>query len=106
MAETINVTTARCKFKIVKKKKVYLAILVFLLRIKVPLLCAMKGSYFGFGSPQQQVDMHARSQNTFIVLYYAFICEKTNMWADNMLMFHVDVNMKRLGIRFKNDSFQ
>ncbi len=66
----------------------------------------MKGSYFGFGSPQQQVDMHARSQNTFIVLYYAFICEKTNMWADNMLMFHVDVNMKRLGIRFKNDSFQ
>ncbi len=29
----------------------------------------MKGSYFGFGSPQQQVDMHARSKNTFIVLY-------------------------------------
>ncbi len=26
----------------------------------------MKGSYFGFGSPQQQVDMHARSKNTFI----------------------------------------
>ncbi len=24
----------------------------------------------------------------------------------NMLMFHVDINMKRLGIRFKNDSFQ
>ncbi len=24
----------------------------------------------------------------------------------NMLMFHVDVNMKRPGIRFKNDSFQ
>ncbi len=23
-----------------------------------------------------------------------------------MLMFHVDVNMKRLGIRFKNDSFK
>ncbi len=22
----------------------------------------MKGSYFGFGSPQQQVDMHARSK--------------------------------------------
>ncbi len=33
----------------------------------------MKGSYFGFGSPQQQVDMHARSKNTFIVLKYAFI---------------------------------
>ncbi len=28
-------------------------------------------------------------------------CEKTNKWAGNMLMFHVDVNMKWLGIRFK-----
>ncbi len=28
----------------------------------------MKGLYFGFGSPQQQVDMHPRSKNTFIVL--------------------------------------
>ncbi len=37
-------------------------------KIKVPLLWVMKGSYFGFGSPQQQVDMHARSKNTFIVL--------------------------------------
>ncbi len=36
--------------------------------IKVPLLWVMKGSYFGFGSPQQQVDMHERSKNTFIVL--------------------------------------
>ncbi len=34
----------------------------------------MKGSYFTFGSPQQQVDMHAMSENTFIVLQYAFIC--------------------------------
>ncbi len=41
--------------------------------IKVPLLWVMKGSYFGFGSPQKQVDMHARSKNTFIVLQYAFI---------------------------------
>ncbi len=24
----------------------------------------------------------------------------------NMLLFHVDVNMKQLGIRIKNDSFQ
>ncbi len=24
----------------------------------------------------------------------------------NMLMFHVDVNIKRLGVRFKNDSLQ
>ncbi len=37
-------------------------------KIKVPLLWVMKGSIFGFGSPQQQVDMHARSKNTFIVL--------------------------------------
>ncbi len=36
--------------------------------IKVPLLWVMKGSYFGFGSPQPQVNMHARSKNTFIVL--------------------------------------
>ncbi len=36
--------------------------------IKAPLLWVMKGSYFGFGSLQQQVDMHARSKNTFIFL--------------------------------------
>ncbi len=29
-----------------------------------------------------------------------------NKWVGNMLMFHVDVNMKRLGIHFKNDSFK
>ncbi len=33
----------------------------------------MKGSYFGFGSPQQQVDMHSSSKNTFIFLEYAFL---------------------------------
>ncbi len=27
--------------------------------------------------------------------------ENINKWAANMPMFHVDVNMKRLGIRFK-----
>ncbi len=32
---------------------------------KVPPLRVMKGSYFSFGSPQQQVDMHAKSKNTF-----------------------------------------
>ncbi len=32
------------------------------------LLWVMKGSYFGFGSPQQQVDIHARLKNTFIFL--------------------------------------
>ncbi len=30
----------------------------------------MKSSYFGFGSPQQQVDMHARSKNTLIFLLF------------------------------------
>ncbi len=29
-----------------------------------------------------------------------------NKWAGNMLMFHDDVEMKRLKIRFENDSFQ
>ncbi len=33
----------------------------------------MKGSYFGFGSPQQQVDMHARSKNTLFSII-VFIC--------------------------------
>ncbi len=32
--------------------------------------------------------------------------KKTNKWAGNMLMFHVDVNRKRLGIRFKNNFIQ
>ncbi len=64
----------------------------------------MKGSYFGFGSPQQQVDMHARSK-TLSLSYNTHLTQKTNKCAGNMLMFHVDVNMKRLGIRFKDDSF-
>ncbi len=33
-------------------------------------------------------------------------CQNTNKWAGNMLMFHVDVNIKQLGISVKNDSFQ
>ncbi len=37
--------------------------------IKVPLVWVMKGSYFGFGSPQQQVDMHARSKKTLSFSY-------------------------------------
>ncbi len=36
---------------------------------------------------------------------FSQVCAR-NKWVGNMLMFHVDVNMKRLGIRFKNDSFQ
>ncbi len=31
--------------------------------------------------------------------------EKKNMWAGNMLMFPAGVNMKRLKIRFNNDTF-
>ncbi len=34
------------------------------------------------------------------------VAHSGNKWAGNMLMFHFDVNMKRLKIRFKNDSFQ
>ncbi len=153
----------------------------------------MIGSYFGFGSPQQQVDMHARSKKTLSLSYnmhlfltyllsdsqiirltirfskpricMTLICGDLSDWShfhfimpvimpdkaafvrfvllcvqryhgnsyftlqkqplvaknefafsfrptrkdqqvgSNMLMFHVDVNMKRLGIHFKNDSF-
>ncbi len=32
--------------------------------------------------------------------------EKTNKSAGNMLMFHFDINIERLEIHFKNDSFQ
>ncbi len=53
--------------------------------LKVPLLWVMKGSYFGFGSPQQQVDMHARSKNTLI--------------SYNMHLFHLICSMT------PNDSF-
>ncbi len=33
----------------------------------------MKGSYFGFGRPQQHIDMHAGSKNTFIVNMHLFL---------------------------------
>ncbi len=36
---------------------------------------------------------------------FSQVCAR-NKWAGNMLMFLVDVNMKWLGIRFKNDLFQ
>ncbi len=45
----------------------------FMQMFKVPLLCVMKGSYFGFGSPQQQVDMHARSKNTLSYNMHLFL---------------------------------
>ncbi len=48
----------------------------------------------------------ASSGKEWIYVFIQTNAEKTNNWAGNMLMFHIDVNMKRLGIRFKNDSFQ
>ncbi len=44
----------------------------------------------------QRMDLHFHSDQR----------EKTNMWAGNMLMFPAGVNMKRLKIRFNNDTFQ
>ncbi len=39
-------------------------------------------------------------------LAFSFIpTKKTNKWAANMLMFHVDFNIKQLGIRLKTNSF-
>ncbi len=35
-----------------------------------------------------------------------FKVKKINKWVGNMLISHFNVNMKRLGTRFKNDSFQ
>ncbi len=51
-----------------------------LLSFKVPLLWVMKGSCFGFGSPQQQVNMHARSKNIIICIYFYLICWMTPYW--------------------------
>ncbi len=47
----------------------------------------MKCWYFGFVSPQLQVDMHARSRNTFIVLSYAFIWTLLAQWLLNDSLF-------------------
>ncbi len=43
--------------------------------IKQPLLWVIKGCFFGFENPQQQVDMHARSKNTFIFIFYKYNSE-------------------------------
>ncbi len=49
-------------------------------KLKVPLLWVMKGSYFGFGSPQQQVDISMQSQKTLSLsnnmhsLYFYLTC--------------------------------
>ncbi len=52
---------------------------VFQFCFQVPLLWVMKGSYFGFGSPQQQADIHARSKNIhfIICIYFDLICSMT-----------------------------
>ncbi len=41
----------------------------------------------------------------FFLNFHSDQCEKTK-WAGNMLIFNIEVKMKRLGIRFKNVSFQ
>ncbi len=47
---------------------------------------------------------------TFIFEYAIFNAPKAapsdNKWTGNLLMFQVDVKLKRLKIGFKNDSFQ
>ncbi len=48
--------------------------------LKVPLLSVTKGSYFCFGSPQQQIDMHARSKTLYFsynMHYFYIICSTT-----------------------------
>ncbi len=37
-----------------------------------------------------------------VKIKFSQVCASSK-WAGNMLMFHVDLNMKWLGIRFKND---
>ncbi len=39
-----------------------------------------------------------------LMVKFSQVC--AHKWASNMLIFHVDVNMKQLGIHFKTDSFQ
>ncbi len=52
--------------------------------------------------PLQKWHLVAKNELAF----YSDQHEKINKWAGNMLIFHVDVTMKRLGIHFKNDLFQ
>ncbi len=42
---------------------------------------------------------------TNVKIKFSQVCARSKR-AGNMLMFHVDISMKRLGIHFKNDSFQ
>ncbi len=69
--------------------------------LKVALLWIMKGSYFGFGSPQQQVDMHVRSKNTFIFLKNAFIFTLFAQGLPNYLLLCVTLICSDWSISFK-----
>ncbi len=48
---------------------------------------------------------HSDQRENWLMVKFSQVCTCNN-WAGNMLIFHVDVNMKRLGIRFKNDTFK
>ncbi len=66
--------------------------------VSAVLLCVQQPLFL----PLQKCHLAAKNYLHF----YSDQWEKTNKWAGNMLMFHVDINMKRLGIRFKNNLFQ
>ncbi len=70
--------------------------------VSAVLLCVQRyrGNHY-FTTPKA-----APSGKEWICIFIQTYCEKTNKWAGNMLMFHVDVNLKWLGISFKNNSFQ
>ncbi len=106
------------------KETIIIKIMKFL---KVPLLWVMKGSCLGFGSPQNACNawqisicecsaalctalpgkplflllqkQHLVAKNEFAFSFRPM--RKDQQVGGNMLIFHVDVNMKRLGIRFK-----
>ncbi len=64
--------------------------------VSAVLLCVQRyrGNHYFYRSKSstlwQRMNLHFHSDQ----------CKKTNKWAGNMLMFHVDVNMKQLGISF------
>ncbi len=55
----------------------------------MPLLCA----YFGFGSPQQQVGMHAKSKNTFIFLYTIIATIMPDLLSDKLTQLSVPTSV-------------
>ncbi len=70
--------------------------------VSAVLICVQRYQGNPLFSPLQK--WHLVAKNEFAFSFRTK--QKTNKWAGNMLMFHVDLNMKRLGIRFKNDLFQ